>query len=198
MRKQFVFLVLVFAGCGSSLYAQKGFLPGFVVLHNQDTLTGLVKDRKDYPFTRKYEKIRFKRGSLFVHKYSAEMIKAYRYSNLDYESVWLDQKRERFREKFYSRTGEGKQLFLQRSIQSKYLSYYMLEYVDQDSGVIDEVPLFKRPGDDYFIRVSQGILGLKKKLLADYFSDCPVLAQRIQQGEFHAAGEIIQAYSSCR
>jgi hypothetical protein len=34
------------------------------------------------------------------------------------------------------------------------------------------------------VRVTQGIFGLKKNLLVEYFNDCPALVKKIRSGDF--------------
>ncbi len=177
--------------------AQNDYKPGFVVTNNGDTLRGKVKDRIAYPSAEKFDKIRFKSHGFISRKYSADQISAYRSGSIDYESHWLDLQRNRFREKYISRKGEGRQVFLLVNVRSGVLNYYSLEYINQESGMIESVPLFKRPNDDYFVRVTQGVLGLKRKLLVEYFSDCPELREMIKAGKISTPNEIVRQYNGC-
>jgi hypothetical protein len=175
--------------------AQKGFLPGYVVTLKGDTLYGNVKDRKENFSAVLFTKIKFTQGGLIRKKFGADKLIAYRRGTDDFESHWMDQQRERFREQFYSRTGEGKQVFLKRIVSGEYLRYYQFEFIDQEADLFESVPLFKRTADDYFVRVSQGVLGLKKKRLSEYFRDYPELAEQIRAGTLHDPREIVQRYN---
>ena len=46
-----------------------------------------------------------------------------------------------------------------------------------------------------FVRVTQGILGLKKKRLTEYFRDCPELIYKIENGELKDPVEIANFYN---
>ena len=59
------------------------------------------------------------------------------------------------------------------------------------------IDYFKRKDDDYMVRVTQGIFGLKKKRLAEYFKDCPELVQKIEFKELKRPFEIAQFYNNC-
>jgi hypothetical protein len=46
------------------------------------------------------------------------------------------------------------------------------------------------------VRVTQGIFGLKKKLLSRYFADFPDLVVKIEKGELKSPIEIAEYYNS--
>jgi hypothetical protein len=49
------------------------------------------------------------------------------------------------------------------------------------------------------VRVTQGILGLKREALSEYFIDCPGLVQKIQIREIRTPEEVIDLYGNiCR
>ena len=77
-----------------------------------------------------------------------------------------------------------------------YLSYYHWEYIDAESGYTDYVDLYKRKNDLYFVKVTQGILGLKKKSLKEYFQDCPTLAAKSGNREIKSPIEVVNYYNS--
>ncbi len=45
------------------------------------------------------------------------------------------------------------------------------------------------------VRVTQGIFGLKKNLLVEYFNDCPALVKKIRSGEFKEPYYIAKFYN---
>lgn len=45
-----------------------------------------------------------------------------------------------------------------------------------------------------YVRVTQGVLGLKKKKLMDYFWDCPELVQALEKKELKEIHEVINVY----
>ena len=75
------------------------------------------------------------------------------------------------------------------------LTYYHWEYVDGESNYLDYIPLFHRPGSSEMVRVTQGILGLKRKKLAEYFRDCPELVQALEQKQLSQIDQVFSFYT---
>ena len=74
------------------------------------------------------------------------------------------------------------------------LIHYEQEFMFDDNDFIDSYPLFYKPNSRQMVRVTQGILGLKKKRLAEYFRDCPSLIQSINTGEIIYTEGVFQHY----
>ncbi len=55
--------------------------------------------------------------------------------------------------------------------------------------------LFKKEEDQLFIRATQGLLGLKRKVLMDYFSNCPNLQEQIQQKHLTKPWQVVEFYN---
>ncbi len=55
--------------------------------------------------------------------------------------------------------------------------------------------LFKKESDTFFIRATQGLLGLKRQVLANYFADCEALATQIGDKQINNLREIINFYN---
>jgi hypothetical protein len=179
---------------GTVLSARGKFRPGYIITRENDTLYGLVKDRTDAPFEKIYKKVRFRCGSIFTKKYNPENISGYMAGERLYESVWIDERTDLLRTSYLSIPGKGEKRFIRVLLQDE-LSYYELEYLDHDSGIIDSFPLFKRMNEGHFIRVTQGLLGLRKNRLREYFDDCPKLIEKIETGELRAPLEIAAFYN---
>lgn len=195
MRYFIICISLLIVTDFNQLLAQRGFKQGYIVTHKQDTLSGLIKDRKDGAFASLYKKVRYKdQKRQLVRKYSPMQILAYHIDGDTFESLWFERSRNLLKENFYSRSGAGKKVFMKVD-HKDYLSLYHLEFLDQDSKTIDYIPLFKREDEDYFVRATQGILGLKKKRLAEYFSDCRELAAQIESGNIKSLHEILIYYN---
>jgi hypothetical protein len=77
---------------------------------------------------------------------------------------------------------------------AKGLTYYQWEYVDDDSNYLDYIPLFYREGAQEMVRVTQGVLGLKRNKLIRYFSDCPDLVFAIQAKQLNDIDEVFDFY----
>jgi len=175
-----------------SIYAQKDFEKGYIVTNNKDTLAGFVKDRKQPPFGKLYKKIYFKKKHK-KKKYKPNQIIAYKQGAREYESIWVDISSHLINEKYASIPNHGEREFL-KVIEKGYLTYYQREF--EYSDYIDQIDLFKRDNEDYLVRVSQGVFGLRKKSLAAYFNDCPELVEKIKNNELKTAIEITRFYNS--
>jgi hypothetical protein len=53
-----------------------------------------------------------------------------------------------------------------------------------------------KEGDDYFIRATQGLFGLKKKVLSDYFQKCPELVEKIGQKEIIDPSALVDYFNA--
>jgi len=176
------------------MYGQKDYQSGYVITNNNDTLFGMVKDRKSAPFGKIYKKIRFRDKSIFTKKMGPDQIKGYIIGNNQFESLWIDVSGRFFRVNYLSVAGSGEKQFL-KVIVKGYLTYYELEFVDQESGYFDEIPFYKRQNEPSLVRVTQGIFGLKKKRLSEYFHDCPDLVLKIQNEEMKDPVDVADYYN---
>jgi hypothetical protein len=194
MSKVFLTLILLLITGLLHISAQKGYEPGYVITKSFDTLPGLVKDRKEAPFAKIYDKIRFRGNGLFTKKYSPKKIKGYARGEDLFESHWIEVSSRFLRTQYLNRENLGEQHFL-KVRQKGFLSYYQWEWLDQDSFIVDEMELFIRRDEDYFIRVTQGLFGLRKNALEKYFEDCPELMEKIHNKELRLPAEIAGFYN---
>lgn len=192
----FTFLVLssVLVIFNTEVSGQKGYESGYIITNSGDTISGIVKDRKPPPFGKIYKKIYFKAERSRKKKYGPHQIKGYKQGNRFFESMWLNVSYDFFKEKYTSSPNVGEQQFLKLIVQG-YLSFYQLEFEDQESDYVDAVDLYKRSDEASLVRVTQGIFGLKKKKLAAYFQDCPELVRKIETGEMKDPVEIAYFYN---
>ena len=177
-----------------SVYAQKDYERGYIVTNSNDTLVGLVKDRKQPPFGKLYKKVYFKK-KYKKKKYRPNQIIAYKQGEREFESVWVDVSGHLINEKYTSIANRGEKKFL-KVIEKGYVTYSQRDFEDSDSDYIDQISLFKRAGEDFFVRVTQGVFGLRKKSLITYFSDCPELVNKIENDGLKTPIEIIKFYNS--
>jgi hypothetical protein len=176
-----------------SLYGQKNFEKGYIISLENDTLYGNIKDKKHGPFPKIYKKIRFKEeGSRFKRKYSPNQINGYKAGEKIYESIGLKRETHLIRTRYIIDPSSQKSFL--RVLLKGNLSYYHCESIDNESNTLDYIPLFYKKGSPEMVRATQGILGLKKKILADYFSDCPELVQKIEEKEIRTPDDIIGLY----
>lgn len=188
-------LLILFAFVITSIHAQKkDYSRGYILAPEGDTLEGWVKDRSSGTFMELYSRIRFKpdeaRGK---RKYGPDDILAYSVNGQLYESVPVMEENVFF--KFTYPVGEGiERVFLKVITRAEGLTYYHWEYVDGDSNYLDYIPMFYREGYHEMVRVTQGILGLKRNKLASYFSDCPDLVHAIHSKQLDEIYEVCDFY----
>lgn len=174
---------------------KKDYSVGYVITNKGDTLHGLVKDRSSGPFMDLYTKIRFKNGkSLFKRKFGANDIQEYGYKGQVFESVPVVEDASFFKFRYYT-NNRGERVFLKVIEKNQLLTYYHWEHIEDDNNYLDYVPLFHLKNKNEMVRVSQGILGLKRKRLAAYFQDCPELANGIKRKKINSASEVFKYYS---
>ncbi|MFC0264139.1 hypothetical protein [Fontibacter flavus] len=186
----FLLLISIF----SEVKAQRGYEPGYVVTQSLDTIHGTIKDRKEPPFAKLYPKIRFKSEFSRNRKYSAKKIRGYTRGEDIFESQWILRYSRLFKTEYLSRKGLGKHHFM-KVREKGFLTYYQWEFLDQESSTIGAIDLFKRRDEDYFIRVTQGLLGLKMNNLENYFEDYPELMEKIRNKELKNPGDIAKFYN---
>ena len=193
MYVRIIQLLTVFLFITISLYGQKDFENGYVVNLKNDTLYGKIKDRKHGSFPKIYKKIRFKEeGSHFKKKYSPNQIMGYKAGERVYESIGIERESHLLRT-LYLITSTRQKSFL-RLVHKGNLSYYHWEYIDNEFNSLDYIPLFHKEGTTEMVRATQGILGLKKKVLSEYFSDCPELVEKIEKKEIKTPEDIMELY----
>lgn len=185
------FICLLFS---LSVHAQKGYEIGYIITNSNDMLVGLVKDRKQPPFGELYKKVFFKKKHK-KKKYRPNQIIAYKQGVREFESVWIDVSSHLINEKYTSVSNRGEKEFL-KVIEKGYLTYYQREFEDSESDYIDYIDLFKRENENFLIRVTQGVFGLRKKSLIAYFSDCTALVNKIENNELKTPIEITRFYNS--
>lgn len=196
MRFFFIFLSLIYY---HAAMAQKEitYKPGYVVLLNGDTLNGQVMDRDEGSFGGLLNKVKFRPDKGWRKKYKPSQLLSYKRGSDLFRTIWLSSENDFFKQNYYSEPGRGEQVFV-KVIYSGSLELYHREWTDEDNWTISFMPLIRKAGDRVLIRATQGIFGLKKKRLAEYFADCPKLAMAITEKEISTVEELIELYeSSC-
>jgi hypothetical protein len=89
---------------------------------------------------------------------------------------------------------KGKLYFL-KLLQAGRPSHYQLEWIGQGETSISSMDLLKKDTDTFFIRATQGLLGLKRKVLSSYLADCPDLSVQIEDRSINSVQEIIDFYN---
>jgi hypothetical protein len=173
---------------------KKGYSRGYIVTNEGETMEGWVRDRSAGSFMELYAKIRFKPGDGGLsRRYSPEEILAYGTGNQHFESLPIYEESAFFKFRYYL-DENYKRSFLKLIAGDQDLSYYHWEYVDGDSNYLDYIPLFYREGSNTMVRVTQGVLGLKRKRLVEYFQDCPELVRALESKELSEIDEVFHFY----
>jgi len=188
----FGLILMITAGAQPSDY-----LPGYIVLSDGDTLYGEVMDRKDGIFPELLNKIRFQPETGRRKKFRPRDIRGYRRGGDHFVSLWIHTEYIRLVQRYYSIPEKGEQVFM-KVVSHGPLTYLHWEYIDGEFNTIEFVPLFKRSGSEELVRVTQGVLGLKKKRLAEYFRDCPELVDAIRTNQLSSPFDIINFGHPCR
>jgi len=177
------------------LMAQKYYEPGYVVLLNNDTVYGKVKDRTPEPFGELFEKIRFRDEGLFKKTYGPRDLKAYQIGDRQYESHFVEAQAALDIAFFEMFKGSGSQIFL-KVRQKGALSYYHEEWRDPDSGYYDWHAYFKKASDSRFEFIRITLFGYNKKKMRAYLKDCPYLVKLLDDGGDPSLIDIVTLYNS--
>lgn len=188
-------LLLLFALIILPAHAQKnGYSQGYIINSEGETIEGQIKDRSSETFIELYKRIRFKPDNAHIkRKYSPDEILGYGMNDQHYESVPIYEETAFFKFRYYIHDSYDR-VFLKVIASNDDLTYFHWEYVDSDSNYLDYTPLFYRNGTTEMVRVSQGVLGLKRKRLIEYFWDCPTLVQAIEKKDLDEIYEVYDFY----
>ncbi|WP_340153744.1 hypothetical protein [uncultured Marivirga sp.] len=177
-----------------SAVAQSEYQNGYIVTNQNDTIYGQLQDRSPEPFGKIYNKVKMKGYWIFNKKYGPKDIVFYQIGDLSYESIWYDSYTELFTVFHRSVPGQGKKVFMRLSVNGQ-VKLYWDEYRDPDSGYELEIPFLRKANSTEMVRVTQGIFGFKKKHLANLFSDCSELVEKMNDGYFEIPEEMADFYN---
>jgi len=183
----------------TSLPAQKSNSGDYLILHQGDTLYGKVEYINESSTIRDFhKKIQITDASGKRKKYKREAVAAFRVDNTDYESFWLkptSQKIFSLNVRYDLEVKKGDLYFLKVRKRGN-LSHYELEWFEQGESFLMSMDLLKKEEDDYLLRATQGLLGIKRKALRDYFAECPDLQMQIDQKQQNEIGSIVEFYNN--
>lgn len=173
---------------------KKGYTRGYILTIEGETIEGWVKDRSSGTFMELYKQIRFKADDALTNRrYSPEEIQAYGIGDQHFESLPIYEESAFFKFRYYLQKNH-KRSFLRLIARDMDLSFYHWEYIDDESNYLDYIPLFYREGSAEMVRVTQGVLGLKRKRLMEYFQDCPDLVLALHRKELHEIWDVYDFY----
>lgn len=173
---------------------KKGYSQGYIITNEGERVEGQVKDRSLGTFFELYKRVRFKpEHATFKRKYGPGDIRAYGYESEHFESVPLLEESAFFKFRYYLHEGRDR-VFLKVISSGEDLTWFHWEYVDGESNYLDFIPLFYLSGSSEMVRVSQGVLGLKRARLREYFRECPALVQALEKKELKEIHEVYNFY----
>jgi len=192
--RRYILIILIAFTIIPAHAQKKGYSQGYIINLEGETVEGWVKDRSSGTFLELYKRIRFKADNEHLkRKYSPDEVLGYGLDNQHFESVPLYEETAFFKFRYYVREGNDR-VFLKVISMNDDLTYFHWEYVDSESNYLDYTPLFYRSGSNEMVRVTQGVLGLKRKRLIEYFWDCPTLVQAIEKKELNEIDEVYNFY----
>lgn len=173
--------------------SQNDWKDGYVVTNRGDTLRGLVRDRDSGSFGGLLGKVLLKKGRRRAKRFKANKIQSYSWGDARFVTFHTRYESQFLKSKVFVSKEEGEPEFY-RVISEGPLSLYHREFTDPDNSVIDFIPFFKREGNPELVRATQGIFGLKKKLLSNFFSDRPDIVNKINNGTLKTPADVVGAY----
>lgn len=190
-----ILFILLLACIGIPGEAQKkGYAEGYIISWEGDTLQGWVKDRSPGASAGLHSRIRFRPEDAWLRKkYGPEDIMGYGYNDLVFESLPLREESEFFRFRYVLDEG-NRRVFLKVISRHEPLTWYHWEYTDAESDYVDYIPLFHKNYSPEMVRVTQGVLGLKRNRVMEYFQDCPALVRAIGNKEVNQIEEVYNFY----
>lgn len=173
---------------------KKGYARGYIINSEGETIEGWVKDRSSGTFMELYSQIRFKPDNArSKKKYGPAEILGYGLNDQHFESHALKEESAFFQFRYYLNERNDR-VFLRVIARNADLTYYHLEYIDGDSNYLDYTPLFHRYGSREMLRITQGIFGLKRDRLMEYFRDCPELTKALENKQLKEINEVFNFY----
>lgn len=194
MKNLFAFLILLFCVNAATLAQRRGYDWGYIITEKGDTLEGWINDRSTRSFSELNNRILYKQeGKVFKKRYSSNDILGYGYLGVHFVSIPLLERTQFFKTSYVIRPGANRR-FLRVVERNDCLNHYEIEFMHDDNFMIDSYPLFHIPGTREMVRVTQGILGLKKKRLAEYFVACHDLVIAIDSEQLTTLQEVYRFY----
>ena len=190
-------LLLLFLFSQTFLFAQKSHTSDYLVLISGDTIHGDIQHVNDNKTTY-YKKIRLTETNGNKKKYKRKDVLSFQVNNTIYEGFWLSQSSEKmalFNSRYTINSKNGERYFL-RVISKGVLSHYHLEWFEQGESGVMWMDLLKKENEPFFIRATQGIFGLKKKVLIKYFQNCLNLKEQITQKQLKTVAQVVDFYNN--
>ena len=193
----YITITLIFFTLSTSIFAQGNKNLDYLALYVGDTLYGKVEYIAERIPREFHKRIVVITTDGRVKKYKRKNVASFKVENNIYESFLLSQTAEKFRlvdPKFNIDNNNGKQYFL-KVISKGNLSHYELEWIEQGEAALRSMDLLKKNTDLFFIRATQGVFGLKRKVTLDYFFNCAKIKEAISQKQVSDVRDVVDFYN---
>ncbi len=188
--------LLIFQFCVfNSLLCQNKFESGYLITSNGEEYHGLIKQLNIENLNNPNSKILIIMEDGKKSKHKIKSISSLKRGNEIYKTLWLNRYNSLFNEEYYTFENQGKQQLVKCVTKGK-LSLYRMEYIDQESGVIESIDLLKLEDSNILIRATQGVFGLKKKKVANYLNNCDAVVTKINSGEIKTIFDVVSYYNN--
>ncbi|WP_241409861.1 hypothetical protein [Belliella alkalica] len=199
MYKQLIYLVLALTFYFNQVSAQTkdrkyNYVQGSVTLKNGETIFGNVANIKHGFRDQLLDKVRIKpNGKNLAKKYRPNKISGFSMGDRQFVSWRVKRNNALLKEVYSIRGGKKHKIF---ELQSEgHLSIYLDYFVDEDLQ-IQTIPFFLKNGEMIMVRATQGVFGLKRKFLIEYFADCPPLVELIEGKSITRPEEVAIFYNN--
>lgn len=181
---------------GQTFKKQFNYERGSVTLKNGTILHGEVANIKNGFRDELLDRVRIKpSGKVLAKKYHPRKILGYSMGDRQFVSLRVQRNNALFKEMYTIHAGDDYKIFeLQKG---GHVSIYLEYFVDDDLW-IRSVPFFLKKDELLMVRATQGLFGLKRKLLSGYFGDCPPLIELIEEKKITTPEEIAIFYNNCK
>ncbi len=179
---------------GQTFKRQYNYKQGSVTLKNGTILYGEVANIKHGFGDELLNHIRIKpSGKGLAKKYHPREISGYSMGDSQFVSWQVKRNNAFLNETYTIHAGNEYKIFeLQKE---GHLSIYVEYFADEDLH-ITSVPFFLKKDELLMVRATQGLFGLKQKLLSGYFVDCPPLIELIKEKKVKTPEEVAIFYNN--
>jgi hypothetical protein len=179
---------------GQTFKRQFNYKQGSVSLKNGTILHGEVANIKHGFRDELLNRVKIRlSGKGLVKKYHPRKISGYSMGDRQFVSWRVKRNNALFKEIYTIHAGNEYKIFeLQKE---GHLSIYLDYFVDEDLH-IRSAPFFLKKDEFLLVRATQGLFGLKQKLLSDYFADCPPLITLIKEKKVSTPEEVAIFYNN--
>ena len=188
------------------LSAQNNYQPGYIILHNGDTVKGLINQQK----WEKYAgQVFFKDENRITHKYSPKNIKGFATEKRNFISagIFTEVGNSNINKLTYNENLElvADTVFLETIIKGKKSLHYYYNTIGKEQFYINQDGNFELLKHKRFLRLVEGKPNVFEdksymKQIADYLDDCPETRMKVHETaySYKSLEKIFMVYYTCK